>query len=282
MNLIQQVNDPYQGMIDTAISGVNPAYQQSAKQYVPTIAKALANEGILTPQVLAYALATAQYESSLRPIAEVNGQQQAASHGYEGGNKYYGRGFIQLTHKSNYDDMDKQLGLNGQLSNNPDLALDPEIAAKILAKFMKTRGVADLANKGDFYGARGPINGSDKAQEIGNTAQDYYKNIAGKNGKQLAANSLNSLMSKIAPPVQAAETPQPTYKPTQGFGAIPQAQVGNPQQAGSSYVVKPGDNLYNIAKQNLGSGNRFNEITGYKSGNPSLIRPGEVLNLPKK
>lgn len=45
---------------------------------------------------------------------------------------YYGRGYVQLTHKRNY----KRIGrfLNRDLHMNPDLALVPAIAARILIK----------------------------------------------------------------------------------------------------------------------------------------------------
>lgn len=45
----------------------------------------------------------------------------------------------------------------------------------------------------------------------------------------------------------------------------------------ATYTVKPGDTLSAIGKQ---YGVDYNKITGYKSGNPNLIRPGEVLTIP--
>lgn len=44
----------------------------------------------------------------------------------------------------------------------------------------------------------------------------------------------------------------------------------------NTYTVKPGDNLSTIA-QRYGVG--VNQITGYKSGNPNMIQPGEVLTI---
>src|SRR3990167_5680532 len=43
-----------------------------------------------------------------------------------------------------------------------------------------------------------------------------------------------------------------------------------------TYTVKKGDNLSAIAKQH---GVKISDISGYSSGNPNLIRPGEVLNI---
>lgn len=44
----------------------------------------------------------------------------------------------------------------------------------------------------------------------------------------------------------------------------------------AQYVVKPGDTLSNIGQQ---FGVDWKTITGYKSGNPNLIYPGEVLSI---
>lgn len=44
--------------------------------------------------------------------------------------------------------------------------------------------------------------------------------------------------------------------------------------------VEPGDTLSKIAQQFLGSAGRYGEISGFRSGNPNLIYPGEVLTVP--
>ncbi len=153
------------------------------------ILKALAAEGILSPNVLAYALATAQHESGMVPKHEIRANPQSPDpdqrklynlqSNYEGGWRYHGRGLIQLTHYSNYKAMDERLGLGGALVDNPDLANDPEIAAKILAVFFKDRGVAKLAETGNFYAARWPVNKTDKATQIANTAKKYVSSAKG-------------------------------------------------------------------------------------------------------
>ena len=52
------------------------------------------------------------------------------------------------------------------------------------------------------------------------------------------------------------------------------------KEMAKTYVVKKGDNLWNIAKKELGDGSKFGELAK-KNGisNPSLIYPGQVIKL---
>ena len=60
--------------------------------------------------------------------------------------KYRGRGFIQLTGKSNYSAASKAIFGDDRLIKNPDMANDPAVAAEISAWYMK-RGNAGMAKK---------------------------------------------------------------------------------------------------------------------------------------
>lgn len=53
------------------------------------------------------------------------------------GEKYHGRGFIQLTGKWNYENASKKFGVD--LVKNPDLAMNPDIAAKIAIWYWNSR-----------------------------------------------------------------------------------------------------------------------------------------------
>jgi predicted chitinase len=51
------------------------------------------------------------------------------------GQRYYGRGLIQITGEANYKAYGEKVGVD--LLHHPDLALRPDIAAKILALYFK-------------------------------------------------------------------------------------------------------------------------------------------------
>ena len=59
--------------------------------------------------------------------------------------------------------------------------------------------------------------------------------------------------------------------------AAPSASLSSASPSQRSYVVRPGDTLSQIAQQFLGSATRYPQLTGYRSKNPNLIFPGEVI-----
>jgi predicted chitinase len=98
------------------------------------------------------------------------------------GAKYCGRGFVQLTGRRNYSDMAEHTGAD--LVNHPELALKPDVAAKIMVwgmesgSFTKHKLADHLPITGqagfDAYSeARRIINGTDKASVIAKEAQQF-------------------------------------------------------------------------------------------------------------
>lgn len=71
--------------------------------------------------------------------------------------KYRGRGAIQLTGKNNYTAASKDLGID--LVNDPDLAADPEVAAKVATWFWKKNNIGEAARRGDVAAVTKRING---------------------------------------------------------------------------------------------------------------------------
>lgn len=116
----------------------------------PTIQGNLVCHGMNSWYIDIAALATIRVETLIfKPISEeYDGDPEVyfAKYDHRDGNylpgdgyKFRGRGYIQLTGRANYTSYGKEVGLN--LIDNPDLALNPVVAAKIFALFFKNRGI---------------------------------------------------------------------------------------------------------------------------------------------
>ena len=134
----------------------------------------------------AYVLATAAHETAgqLRPVREYGKGAGMAygKPGRNGGQVPYGRGDVQLTWDTNYERADRELGLGGRLVADYDLALDPEISARILVAGMEGgwftgKGlrmfVAEVGRREQFVAARKIVNGTDKAELIAGYAETF-------------------------------------------------------------------------------------------------------------
>lgn len=138
----------------------------------------------------AYALATSYHETAKRmmPVREGLSVSDAWRKKNLRYYPYYGRGDVQLTWRENYAKADKELGLHGALLSNLDLALDPDISAKVLVRGMKDgwfsgdkKGRHTLArhlknaeaSKAEFVPARRIVNILDKADLIAGIAVKF-------------------------------------------------------------------------------------------------------------
>lgn len=143
-------------------------------------------QDIYTLPQLAYILATAFHETAytMQPIAEY-GKGYGKKYGIPDpgtGKTYYGRGYVQLTWKSNYKFQDDKLGLKGELVKDPNLAMQPAIALEILFQGMKEgdftgKKLSDYINNENinFRSARKIINGLDKCDKIAGYAEKFLK-----------------------------------------------------------------------------------------------------------
>ena len=145
------------------------------------------------PRHLAYILAIVFHETGgrMQPVREgfANSDAQArrivAKYKYgkpDGKHVYYGRGHVQLTWRENYKRMGEALGL--PLEDDPDLALDKNISARILIvgmiKGMFTgKSLNDYfnGNTNDPVGARRIINGTDKNKLIAGYHENFLDAI---------------------------------------------------------------------------------------------------------
>lgn len=152
----------------------------------------------------AYAMATSYHETARRMVPVREGL--SASDGWRKKNlryyPWYGRGDVQLTWEDNYKRADKELGLNGALVSNLDLALDKDISARIMVRGMeegwfsgdkqgrhtlKRHLPEEKGTKAQFKQSRRIINLMDKADLIANYALGFQEALlkAGYKGKEV-------------------------------------------------------------------------------------------------
>lgn len=135
----------------------------------PLVAGELNARGMTHPSVSVAAIGTigTEVQGTFKPIREFGGPAYFRKH-YEGradlgnvnpgdGVRYCGRGYIQLTGRSNYRTFGQACGC--ALEDQPDLALKPAVAAAVFAEYFKQRGVDALAINGDWDGVRKRVNG---------------------------------------------------------------------------------------------------------------------------
>lgn len=157
---------------------------QSQVDGINAIVKAFGKYGNGNQRHLAYLLATAKWETAhtMQPIYERGAKAYFSK--YEPGTKigkalgntqkgdgylYRGRGYVQLTGRANY----RKFGIEDQ----PDKALDPEIAANILVigclkGWFTGKALGDYEA---FRDMRRVVNGTDKADLIAGYAEAFLR-----------------------------------------------------------------------------------------------------------
>lgn len=131
---------------------------------------------------IAYMLATVKHECADRwlPIAEY-GKGKGRAYGdpdKKTGYVYYGRGYVQLTWNHNYQTMSTIIGVD--LYQNPDMAMQPEIAYRIMSHGMRYGSFTGIGLKRyindkqcDYRLSRKIINGLDCAEKIAEYAAGF-------------------------------------------------------------------------------------------------------------
>ena len=94
-----------------------------------------------------------------RPFDLYDNRRDLGNRGPTDGADFKGRGFIQLTGRSNYQTIGQALGIN--LVGNPAQANKPDVAARILALFLKNRErrIREALLEDDLRQARRLVNG---------------------------------------------------------------------------------------------------------------------------
>lgn len=130
---------------------------KTIRTYWPVIQNALQDARLETAAIVAYTLGTLAAENAgFAPLTEMPSKYNTRHNPfdrYEGradlgntepgdGARFRGRGFVQLTGRANYALYGDRIDLD--LTENPELAGDPKIAAQLLALFIADREQAIL------------------------------------------------------------------------------------------------------------------------------------------
>ena len=161
--------------------------RENARTAIPLLLKCCEEYKVQDPDHIAYIMGTVSHESAFAPVIEIGSREYFQR--YEGrvdlgnteagdGYRFRGRGYVQITGRKNYALFSRVLGID--LVKEPDLALEPSIAAEICVRGMKDglftgRKLSDYNRPTgyDFVGARAIVNGSDRAELIASYARHY-------------------------------------------------------------------------------------------------------------
>ena len=128
------------------------------KANLPVVLSAMVAADMTGKQMVLMALATIRAETeSFQPISEgqsrfntspnghafdlYDSRRDLGNQGPPDGRMFCGRGFIQLTGRHNYQVHGSAIGLGDKLLSQPELANDPDIAAQLLASFLKVNEI---------------------------------------------------------------------------------------------------------------------------------------------
>jgi len=148
------------------------------EENLPPVCEALTKTELTDKPMVLMALATIRAETeSFEPVAEGRSRFNTSPNGHPfdlydhrrdlgnqgppDGERFRGRGYIQLTGRFNYEHYGKALGLGKRLLSEPELASDPLIAGMLLAAFLKDkeRQIKEALLEGDLRAARRLVNG---------------------------------------------------------------------------------------------------------------------------
>jgi len=164
--------------VDVVMDIFFDARRNNVEKYLPLVLHYLESVGLGDRDAILMALGTIRAETAgFEPISEGISQFNTSPSGnpfelydfrddlgngaFGDGARFKGRGFVQLTGRFNYDKFSTRIYRDDRLLKVPDLANDPDVAAKLLAEFLKdSQSVWRSALRvGDFLTAREAVNG---------------------------------------------------------------------------------------------------------------------------
>ena len=123
------------------------------------------------------------------------------------------------------------------------------------------------SDTGEITPPQPPVTGNNTyTVKAGDTLWDIAQSQLGNGSRYKEIMTLNGLTSDVIQPDQVLKLP--TGNDNTGSGSV------------STYTVKAGDTLWDIAQSQLGNGSRYKEIMTLNGLTSDVIQPGQVLKLP--
>lgn len=156
--------------IPETIASCTGAPLKSVDMNWPLIEKAMLDRGHADRYSLILAAATTAVETgTFEPCEERTSGLEYENRKILGntepgdGPRFKGRGFIQITGRWNYMHFGGKIGID--LIRNPKLALDPWVAAMLMAAYLEERKVIEQAILGNWNRARQLVNGGENGMK---------------------------------------------------------------------------------------------------------------------
>jgi len=153
----QVINNTLPDFTPTVVSHMFPFTQvDNIRENLPFVLDGLVEQTLIEKPMVLMAMATIRAETeAFVPISEYKSKYNTSPGGHPfdlydyrkdignsrkgHGEKYKGRGFIQLTGRYNYEVYGEKIGLGQKLLKKPELANDKQYAAQLLAVFLKDK-----------------------------------------------------------------------------------------------------------------------------------------------
>jgi hypothetical protein len=158
--VVLPVGDPWQWWSASEIADASQCPELTVQRNWPLLYIALGYMNILTRDVARGVIGTTAVETAhtFAPVREafwLSEEWRAANLRYY---PWYGRGFIQLTWESNYARYGTMI--QRDLLTDPDIAMQADVAALVMAAYFWDRGVADACNNGQWAEVRRLVQGA--------------------------------------------------------------------------------------------------------------------------
>jgi predicted chitinase len=165
------MNDPIQPAVISAALGVSGPIGNVRANW-PLIYAALQKQSIDDVATQIAAIATVGVETGcFSPIKERGGPayftkmyeanleeaKRLGNSNVGDGPLFRGRGYIQITGRTNYTNYGREIGVD--LCSDPDQALDPEVAGHVLAIYFRDHRIPSFAALGKWESVRRSVNG---------------------------------------------------------------------------------------------------------------------------